>query len=186
MVSFILQSVTTKQLTAGRARLEMFLTEMLAPLGRKDRRQWGGVYLRGLLLDGDRKSAGAMASRLPDGNEQSLQQFLNQSPWDWLPLWRQMAARVERTFPSALAWIIDDTGFPKKGRALGRGDAPEPRARWARRPTAKLPSVCTGRTRAAVRHWASVCICQKSGPMTKRAAKPPVCPTRWAFSRTGN
>jgi len=93
----------------------MFLTEMLAPLGRKDRRQWGGVYVRGLLLDGERKSAGAMATRLPDGNEQSLQQFLNQSPWDWLPLWQQMAARVERRFPSALAWIIDDTGFPKKG-----------------------------------------------------------------------
>jgi SRSO17 transposase len=93
----------------------MFLTEMLAPLGRKDRRQWGGVYLRGLLLEGERKSAGAMATRLPDGNEQSLQQFLNQSPWDWLPLWRQMAARVERTFPRPVAWIVDDTGFPKKG-----------------------------------------------------------------------
>jgi SRSO17 transposase len=115
MAWFISYSVTTKQLAAGRARLEMFLTEMLALLGRKDRRQWGGVYLRGLLLDGERKSAGAMAARLPDGNEQSLQQFLNQSPWDWQPLWRQMAARVERTFPSAMAWIIDDTGFPKKG-----------------------------------------------------------------------
>ncbi len=60
----------------------MFLTEMLAPLGRKDRRQRGGVYLRGLLLEGARKSAGARAARLPDGNEQSLQPFLNQSPWD--------------------------------------------------------------------------------------------------------
>ena len=93
----------------------MFLTEMLAPLGRKDRRQWGGVYLRGLLLEGERKSAGAMAARLPDGNEQSLQQFLNQSPWDWLPLWQQMAARLERSFAPAVAWIVDDTGFPKKG-----------------------------------------------------------------------
>src|SRR5947209_5661659 len=93
----------------------MFLTEVLAPLGRKDRRYWGGVYLRGLLLEGERKSAGAMAARLPDGNEQSLQQFLNQSPWDWLPLWPQMAARLERTFSPAVAWIVDDTGFPKKG-----------------------------------------------------------------------
>jgi SRSO17 transposase len=115
VAGFIFQNVTTKQLAACRKRLEMFLTEMLVPLGRKDRRQWGGVYLRGLLLDGERKSAGAMAARLPEGNEQSLQQFLNQSPWDWLPLWRQMAARVERTFSPAMAWIIDDTGFPKKG-----------------------------------------------------------------------
>ena len=107
--------MTPRQLAACRKRLDLFLAEMLAPLGRKDRRQWGGVYLRGLLLDGERKSAGAMASRLPDGNEQSLQQFLNQSPWNWLPLWQQMAARLERTFPPAVAWIVDDTGFPKKG-----------------------------------------------------------------------
>jgi SRSO17 transposase len=95
--------------------LDTFLAEMLAPLGRKDRRNWGRVYLRGLLLDGERKSAGAMAARLPDGNEQSLQQFLSQSPWAWEPLWREMARRVERTFPQPVAWIVDDTGFPKKG-----------------------------------------------------------------------
>ena len=108
--------MTTKQLAACRTRLEVFLAEMLAPLGRKDRQHWGGVYLRGLLLDGERKSAGAMAVRLPDGNEQSLQQFLNQSPWDWQPLWQQMAERVEHAFPHPVAWIIDDTGFPKKGK----------------------------------------------------------------------
>jgi SRSO17 transposase len=113
---FISQSVTTKQFAACRKRLDTFLTEMLAPLGRKDRRHWGGVYLRGLLLDGERKSAGAMAARLPDGNEQNLQQFLNQSPWDWLPLWQQMAKHLEQEFPPAVAWIVDDTGFPKKGQ----------------------------------------------------------------------
>ena len=107
--------MTIRQLAACRKRLDNFLTEMLAPLGRRDRRQWGGVYLRGLLLEGERKSAGAMAARLPDGNEQSLQQFLNQSPWDWQPLWHQMAARVERAFAPVVAWIVDDTGFPKKG-----------------------------------------------------------------------
>ena len=107
--------MTTRQLAACRQRLEGFLTEMLAPLGRKDRRHWGGVYLRGLLLDGERRSAGAMAARLPDGNEQSLQQFLSQSPWDWLPLWRQRAARVERSLAPVVAGSIEDTGFPKKG-----------------------------------------------------------------------
>jgi SRSO17 transposase len=107
--------VTAKQLASCRTRLDSFLTEMLLPLGRKDRRSWAGVYLRGLLLDGDRKSAGAMAARLPDGNEQNLQQFLNQSPWDWLPLGQTMAERIERAFPATVAWIVDDTGFPKKG-----------------------------------------------------------------------
>jgi len=109
------KDVTAKQLAACRKRLDTFLTEMLAPLGRKDRQRWGGVYLRGLLLDGERKSVGAMAERLPDGNEQSLQQFVSQSPWEWKPLWQQMAERLECAFPNAVAWIIDDTGFPKKG-----------------------------------------------------------------------
>jgi SRSO17 transposase len=107
--------MTAKQLAACRKRLDTFLAEMLTPLGRKDRRYWGGVYLRGLLLDGERKSAGAMAARLPDGNEQSLQQFLSQSPWEWQPLWQRMAERIERAYPAPRAWIIDDTGFPKKG-----------------------------------------------------------------------
>jgi len=107
--------MTAKQLVACRKRLDTFLAEMLTPLGRKDRRYWGGVYLRGLLLDGERKSAGAMAARLPDGNEQSLQQFLSQSPWEWQPLWPQMAEGLECIFPNPVAWIIDDTGFPKKG-----------------------------------------------------------------------
>jgi SRSO17 transposase len=85
------------------------------PFGPEGSTAVGRGLRAGLLLEGERKSAGAMAARLPEGNEQSLQQFLNQSPRDWLPLWRQMAARVERTFPRPVAWIIDDTGFPKKG-----------------------------------------------------------------------
>jgi SRSO17 transposase len=115
VTDFISPHVTAKQLAACRQRLERFLTERRAPLGRKDGRQWGGVYLRGLLLEGERKSAGALAARRPEGNEQSWQPFLNQSPWDWLPLGPQMAARLERLFSPAVAWIVDDTGFPKKG-----------------------------------------------------------------------
>jgi SRSO17 transposase len=94
----------------------VFLAEMLAPLGRKDRQHGGGVYRRGLLLEGERQSAGAMAVRLPDGNEQNRQPFLSQSPWDWPPLWQQRAARVAHAFPHPGAGIIDDTGFPKKGK----------------------------------------------------------------------
>lgn len=37
----------------------------------QDQRAEGDGYLRGLMLDGRRKSIPAMASRLPDGNEQN-------------------------------------------------------------------------------------------------------------------
>src|SRR3954470_14436912 len=106
--------MTEKQINKCRRRLEAFTAEMLAPLGRSERRHWGSVYIRGLLLDGERKSVGAMAERLPDGNEQSLQQFVSQSPWPWESVWQRLAQKPEQTF-APLAWIVDDTGFPKKG-----------------------------------------------------------------------
>src|SRR3982750_2158422 len=87
---------------------------MLAPLGRRERRHWGSVYVRGLLLDGERKSVGAMAERLPDGNEQNLQQFVSQSPWPWEPVRERLAQKVAKAFATT-AWLVDDTGFPKKG-----------------------------------------------------------------------
>ncbi|MGW0986422.1 transposase, partial [Streptomyces sp. NPDC002486] len=54
---------------------------MFASVPRRDQRRWGECYLRGLMLDGRRKSVQPMAERLPDGNMQALQQFVNQSPW---------------------------------------------------------------------------------------------------------
>ena len=64
-----------------RQRLEEFLSRMFAPLGRRERQHWGAVYVRGLLLNSERKSVGAMTLRLLEANEQNLQQFLSQSPW---------------------------------------------------------------------------------------------------------
>src|SRR5215467_8866884 len=79
--------MTDAQLARCRKRLEQFLVDLLAPVGRSERRHWGSVYVRGLLLDGERKSIEPMAKRLPDGNEQAMQQFVGQSPWDWKPIW---------------------------------------------------------------------------------------------------
>jgi SRSO17 transposase len=106
--------MTAQQLNTSRTRLESYLDEMLAPLGRKDRRRWGQVYVRGLLLEGERKSVGAMVPRLPEGEEQALQQFVSQSPWPWEPVWEKLAASARQQRGEAF-WIIDDTSFPKKG-----------------------------------------------------------------------
>jgi SRSO17 transposase len=95
--------------------LEAFAEEMFEGMVRKDQRRWGGVYLRGLMLDGKRKSIEPMAARLEDGDEQCLQQFVNQSPWAWEPVRERLALRVVGEIEPA-AWVIDDTGFPKFGR----------------------------------------------------------------------
>jgi len=84
-------------------------------MARKDQRRWGGVYRRGLMLDGKRKSIEPMATRLDDGDEQCLQQFVNQSPWRWEPVRERLAVRMSAEIEPA-AWVIDDTGFPKFGR----------------------------------------------------------------------
>lgn len=108
--------LTDKQLARVRGRLEGFAAEMFEPMRRKDQRRWGEVYLRGLMLDGKRKSIEPMADRLEDGDEQCLQQFVNQSPWRWEPVRERLAVRMSDAIAPA-AWVIDDTGFPKFGRA---------------------------------------------------------------------
>ena len=108
--------LSAKRLARVRGRLEAFADEVFdGAIGRSEQRKWGGVYLRGLMLDGRRKSIEPMAARLEDGDEQCLQQFVNQSPWDE----RVVRANVARWMTAELApeaWIVDDTGFAKKGR----------------------------------------------------------------------
>jgi SRSO17 transposase len=106
--------LTAQQLAGVRARLEEFAEEMFEPMARRDQRRWGAVYVRGLMLDGKRKSIEPMAARLADGDEQSLQQFVNQSPWRWEPVRRRLATRMSAEIEPD-AWVIDDTGFPKFG-----------------------------------------------------------------------
>ena len=60
--------------------LEGFLAKLTAGLGRLERRHRAGVSVRGLLLDGGRKSIEPMASRLGE-SDQDLQPFVSLSPW---------------------------------------------------------------------------------------------------------
>jgi SRSO17 transposase len=115
--------VTPAQLRRIRTRLTTFAEDLFASIPRKDQRHWGQSYLRGLLLDGKRKSIQPMAARLTNGDpqadayalEQALQQFVNQSPWDPVPVRRRLAERMTTAIQPA-AWVVDDTAFPKFGR----------------------------------------------------------------------
>lgn len=111
----VVAGLSERELARVRGRLVEFAGEMFESMGRKEQRRWGECYLRGLMLDGKRKSIEPMAARLPDGDEQCLQQFVNQSPWDPVPVRRALARRMSREL-SPQAWVIDDTGFPKFGK----------------------------------------------------------------------
>jgi len=107
--------VKAADLAVQRAALIEFAEEMYGSLARCDQRAKGEQYVRGLLLEGRRKSIQPMAARLADGDEQGLQQFITDSPWDDVPVRRRLARRMTAEIEPE-GWVIDDTGFPKDGR----------------------------------------------------------------------
>src|SRR3954454_14197440 len=107
--------LSERRLARVRERLEAFAGEVFDEAAqRSEQRRWARVYVRGLMAEGRRKSIEPMAARLADGDEQGLQQFVNQSPWRWEPVRANLARRMVRELEPE-AWIVDDTGFPKKG-----------------------------------------------------------------------
>jgi SRSO17 transposase len=106
---------TGAELVRARRRLEGFTAGLFEEFTRCDQRARGACYVRGLLLEGRRKSIEPMAARLPDTNKQALHHFIHASPWDWRPVRRRLAERVCRVIGPAV-WVVDDTGFPKDGR----------------------------------------------------------------------
>lgn len=108
-------AMNKKELSECRLRLEKYLQDILELLGRRERRHWGNVYVRGLILDGERKSIEPMARRMLEGNIQAMQQFIGQSPWEYRPVRKRLAEKMSKELVPVCAWIVDDTGFTKKG-----------------------------------------------------------------------
>jgi SRSO17 transposase len=105
------------------ARFSAYVEALSACLGHADRVAPFRSYCTGLLLPGDRKSVEPMAARLSpartSAEHQSLLHFVGQSPWDETALLgavRQAVLPVMTARRPIEAWIVDDTGFPKKGR----------------------------------------------------------------------
>src|SRR5215469_4353906 len=86
--------------------------------------RWAGVYLAGLIQEGERKSIEPLSRRValpPElqvkDPEQALQQFVNQSPWDEQRVLKRYRAVMARSFASSQGiFVIDDTSFPKQGK----------------------------------------------------------------------
>jgi len=73
-------------------------------------------YLCGLFQT-DKKNMERMEEKVPDSDEQVLQQFLTNSPWSHRDVMNQVALDTDMTFgddPDSCL-IIDESGIPKKG-----------------------------------------------------------------------
>jgi SRSO17 transposase len=95
-------------------RLRSFLERLTSSMNRPEQRRWAGYYLRGLLLDGQRKSIAPLAQRV-GADVQCLQQFIGQSTWSARQVQRTLNQWLQRQLGSGGYWIIDETSFPKQG-----------------------------------------------------------------------
>ena len=106
-------------------RLGAYADRFRADFSRARQAVYSGLYLRGLILDGERKSIEPMSRKvsLPPGLQpvadldQALQQFIGQSPWDEHAVWRRYRSIMSETFASPRGiFVIDDTSFPEQGK----------------------------------------------------------------------
>jgi SRSO17 transposase len=110
------------ELMTAEQRFDNFVERLTEVIGHSDRAEPLRAYATGLLLPGERKSVEPMAARIAPRNvrkkHQSMHHFIADAPWsdeDVLTAARDYALPALLDQGSIRAWIVDDTGIPKKG-----------------------------------------------------------------------
>jgi SRSO17 transposase len=110
-------------LGAAAQRFRAYVERLAQSLGHADRREPLRGYLTGLVLPGARKSVEPMAALVgPERvrqTHQSLHHLVADAPWEDTAVLKAVReyvlAAIEERDPIQ-AWIVDDTGIPKKGQ----------------------------------------------------------------------
>lgn len=103
-------------------RFERYLEHLAKGLGHSDRHSGLRGYCTGLMLPLTRKSVEPMAARVDplhaSARHQSLHHFVAKAEWSDAEMLRRVCQWVvpKMSFSRGGWWIIDDTGFPKKGK----------------------------------------------------------------------
>jgi SRSO17 transposase len=114
----------TGRMADRESRFLAYVQRLAEALGHADRAGPLRAYCTGLLLPGERKSVEPMAAKLAPRRvgaaHQAMHHFVAKAPWDD---WAMLAAVRDWVLPRLTArgrpldaWILDDTGIPKKGR----------------------------------------------------------------------
>src|SRR5436853_77229 len=109
--------------TARAQRFQAYVEQLTTALGHRDRHGPLRAYVTGLCWHGARTSIEPMAARVDPrhvrARHQSMHHFVANAAWDDGAVLRAaretVLAALERHGPVA-AWVVDDTGMPKKGR----------------------------------------------------------------------
>src|SRR3954462_12829476 len=172
---------------SSEARFAAYVEALTGVMGHADRATPLRHYCTGLLMPAARKSVEPMAAMTAPARaaaqHQSLLHFVGQAPWSDAAVLTKVRdlvlPAIERAGP-IVAWIIDDTGFPKRGRhsvgvarqycgQLGKQDTCQVAVTLSlANRTASLP--------VAYRLYLPlVSICRRSGLMIQPGAKRPAC-----------
>jgi SRSO17 transposase len=107
---------------SSEARFVAYVDALAGVLGREDRAQPLKDYCTGLLMPGERKSvepiAAVVAPARVSAKHQSLLHLVGQAAWSdaaVLDKVRQLVVPALEAQGGIKAWIVDDTGFAKKG-----------------------------------------------------------------------
>ena len=103
-------------------RFDRYMDHLSAGLGHLDRHAGLKGYCTGLMLPLSRKSVEPMAARVDpmhaSARHQALHHFVAKADWSDQEMLRRVCQWVvpQMDFSRGGWWIIDDTGFPKKGK----------------------------------------------------------------------
>src|SRR5664279_5295117 len=107
---------------ASQARFASYVEALVEVIGHADRAWPLNDYCVGLLMPGERKSVEPMAAVVAparvSAKHQSLLHLVGQAAWSddaVLDKVRQLVAPALEAQGGVTAWIVDDTGFAKKG-----------------------------------------------------------------------
>src|SRR5512134_3366056 len=106
--------MTPGQLRKIERQLEDWFAHLLDGMGRRERREALAGYLRGLLLEGERKSIEPIAERIVsdatqvEAMRQRIQQAISVADWDEGVVFRRVAMRAEHDLPELDAFVLDD------------------------------------------------------------------------------
>jgi len=101
-------------------RFGAYVKALVSVLGHDDRARPLKEFCTGLVMPGERKSVEPLAAVTAPGRvcaqHQSLLHFVSRAAWSDEKLLAKVRELVLPAMGAIEAWIIDDTGFPKKGK----------------------------------------------------------------------
>lgn len=96
--------------------LERFYSRFHPYFCRSEGRKWGEKYIHGLLMPIERRNVENIAEEV-GAPPRKLQEFVSNSPWDDRGCINELQKIVGENFGSPNGvLVLDDTGFPKKGK----------------------------------------------------------------------